>query len=175
MRVFFAIQSCLAVAGGIVLPFYILALHEAGNTALTFAGLYAIFTLAGTVTYLLTGSLLKLFSYRTLLIVSNSISCLALLSLTTIDELWQLAVIQVMLGAAFALQKNLEKIILAEYSPKKSRIEEIGNYHAFISIVLAFSIIGAGWLIDTFSIIFLFYGAGGLYLLAAIFSYKIKI
>jgi MFS family permease len=175
MKVFLAIQSCIAVAGGIVLPFYILALNEAGDTALSFAGLYALFTLAGTLTYLTTGMLLNFFSYRTLLMISNIVSGLALLSLTTIEHIWQLAIIQLMLGAGFALQKNLEKIILAEYTPKKSRIDDIGNYHAIISIILAISIVGAGWLIDTFSIKFLFYGGGFLYLLAGVFSYKIKI
>jgi MFS family permease len=175
MRVFFAVQSCIAIASGIVLPFYILVLHEAGNTALSFAGLYALFTLTGAITYLLTDTLLKFFSYRALLVMSNLLSGLALLAITYISHVGHLAAIQIVLGAGFALQKNLEKIILAEHTSPQSRISDIGKYHTLTSLVLALSVIGTGWLIDTFSIKILFYGGGFLYLLAAAISSRMKI
>lgn len=175
MRTFFIIQSCITLAGGIVFPFYVLLLHEAGSSALVFGGLYAIFTVSSAIAYIGTDQLVHYFSYQQLLVVSNLCSGIALFGLTTVDTLAQLAFVQVVLGVAFALPKNLEKIILAEHTVPENRITKISHYHASMSAVLAVSVLGTGWLVDTFSINILFYCGGVVYLIAALYSLRLKI
>lgn len=175
MRLFLVIQSFITIASSVVLPFYILVLHEAGNSAFMFGSLYALFTLSASITYLGTDRLTNYFSYRVLLIISNLGAGLSLLLVPAIENLIHLSLIQIVLGSCFALQKNIEKILIAEKTTAETRVRDIGRYHAALGLVVAISILITGWLIDTFSLWLLFYLGGGLYLAGALMSVKMKL
>lgn len=168
-------QTFAIVAAGAVLPFYTIYLQQATNSYSVFAFIYATFTLSAALTHLCIGWLSLKVSARTLLVTGNAISGLSLVLVPAISALWQLYVVQIILGSSVSLQKSGEKIAVAAVTHKNTRARLIGNYHAVVAIATAVVLFATGWLLDTFSLIFVFYLAAFWLVIAAILSMKVKV
>ncbi len=173
MRWLIVSQTIAVVAAGVILPFYIVFLQQTADSYSLFAYLYASFALAGALTHFCIGSLAKRISPRDMLIIGNLLAGIILLLVPQLDTLLQLYIAQVILGISMSLQKSGEKIAVAAITTAKTRAAQIGNYHAIVSIATAVMLFGTGWLLDTFSLVFIFYIAGVWLIIAGILSVKV--
>ena len=168
-------QSTAVVAAGVVLPFYVLYLQEATRSYSLFAYLYATFTLAAALTHLWMGTIGRVMSVRAMLVVGNVVAGAVLLLVPSFAALWQLYLAQVVLGVAMSMQKSGEKIAVAAVVSPERRAQEIGSYHAVVALFTAAALFATGWLLDTLSLVFVFYAMGALLVLAGLLSTKVAV
>jgi MFS family permease len=166
-------QSLAVVAAGIVLPFYVVFLQQVGETYTVFAYLYGTFTLAAALTHLWIGGLERWMPARRMLVAGNLLAGAVLLAVPTAARLWQVFVAQILLGVALSLQKSGEKIAVAGATTSARRAEQIGRYHSAVALLTAAGLFASGWLLDTFSVVFLFYVLAAALLAAGLLSLKV--
>lgn len=175
MKWIVASQSTAVVAAGVVLPFYVLFLRESTGSYALFAYLYGTFTLAAALTHLWLGALARVVSVRAMLVTGNLVAGGVLLLVPSAGALWQLYAAQVVLGVALSLQKSGEKIAVAAAVSPEHRAGEIGGYHAVVALATAAALFGTGWLLDTVSVIFVFYAMAALLVAAGLMSWKVTL
>lgn len=168
-------QATAVVAAGVILPFYVLFLQEAAGSYSLFAYLYGTFTLAAALTHLWMGAIGQRVSVRVMLVAGNVVAGGVLLLVPSFTALWQVYVAQVVLGTSLALQKSGEKIAVAIATSPERRAAEIGGYHAGVALLTAAALFASGWLLDTLSVVFLFYGMGALLVTAGLLSTKVAV
>lgn len=166
-------QSVAVVAAGVILPFYILVLQETTDSYALFAYLYGTFTLAAALTHFWIGPLAQRLGVRALLVVGNLVAAVVVAAVPSLRELWQFYVAQVVLGIALSWQKSGEKIAVAAAVRPDRSADQIGRYHAWVALLTAVALFVSGWLLDSVSLVFLFYLVAGLLAVAAALSVKV--
>jgi MFS family permease len=167
-------QTIAVVTAGVILPFYIVYLHQAADSYSLFAYLYGSFTLAAALTHFSIGSISKRLNSTHLLVIGNITAGIVLIFVPSLTALWQLYIVQIILGVSMSLQKSAEKIAIADVTKKSSRAHKIGSYHGIVALSTAAALFISGWFLDTFSLLFLFYAAGIGLILAGILSLRVK-
>lgn len=168
-------QTVAVVAAGVILPFYIVYLKDAADSYSLFAYLYATFTLAAALTHYWSEKITKILSVRWMLVVGCGVAGLTLFAVPSLDALWQVYVVQVVLGISLSMQKTGEKIAVAASVNRHTRAHKIGEYHAIVAVFTAAMLFASGWFLDTFSLEFMFYIMGMLLIVSAILSSNVRV
>jgi MFS family permease len=72
-------------------------------------------------------------------------------------SLWQVYVMQVILGIFGAMQRTGEKALIADLTEGKTRGKQIGTYHSWLAVFSGLAFMGGGYLIDLFTLHVIFY------------------
>lgn len=166
-------QSLAVVAAGVILPFYILVLQDATHSYALFAYLYGTFTLAAALTHLWIGPLARSVGVRWMLVGGNAVAAAVLIAVPSLQAGWQFYLAQVVLGVALALQKSGEKLAVAHAVAGGTEADAIGRHHAAVALLTAGGLFASGWMLDSVSLVFLFYVVGGLLFVAAALSVRV--
>ncbi|HET7627392.1 MAG TPA: MFS transporter [Bacillales bacterium] len=166
-RQFVTAQSIMMTAGSIVFPFYLLLVKNLGESYAQFGWAYGIFTLTAASVYPWIGKWSDRIGDEKLLLLYTWGMAVLMLTIPLITDVWQVYVVQVVMGMLGAVQKNTEKTFLARDAEKTSAGAKIGSYHFKISLWSAAGVIVAGYLIDFLTIASLFYLVSVLYLLSS--------
>jgi MFS family permease len=148
----------LAMLGlNMAFPFYLLFIKGVGTSYTQFGLAYGLFTVSSALFYLPLGKWQDRFPKHYFLMGHSFGMAFAFLWIPSISELWQVFLFQILLGCLGAVQKNSEKALLAEYTNTSNRGTMLGNYHFWTTIFSGVAIMGSGFLIDFFTIDYLFY------------------
>lgn len=171
-RKFVIAQSILMTAGSIVFPFYLLLIKNLGDNYAEFGWAYGVFTLTAALLYPVIGRLSDRIGDQNLLLFYTLSMAVMMFIIPLIIHLWEVYLLQVVMGFLGALQKNTEKSIIARDVKKETAGKVIGEYHFKISLWSAFGIIVTGYLIDFLTIASLFYLASILYMISSVVIWR---
>lgn len=173
MKWFIISQSLTAVIAGTILPFYAVFLQQASGSYSLFAYLYASFALAAALTHFAFGRISKIVSLRAMLVVGSIVPGIVLIFIPATSHIWQIYIIQIILGISLALQKSAEKITIAKLAAGDYFEQHVGNYHGIVALSTAIALFASAWLLDTFSVVFLFYMCGIAWIAAGVCTLKV--
>ncbi len=108
-RRFVLYQGTIGMASSMIFPFYILVLKNTGNNYAQFGWAYGLFALTSALTYPVIGRLADQIGDKVLLLVYSWAMALLLLFFPLVEEVWQVYLLQIMMGVLGAVQKNSEK------------------------------------------------------------------
>jgi MFS family permease len=166
-RKFLIAQSILVAASSVVFPFYLLLIRNIGDSYSQFGWAYGLFTLTAAFTYPLIGRLGDRFGDKNMLLMYTLGMAAVMLIIPLLYEVWQVYVIQIVMGILGAVQKNTEKAFLARSNDRDTAGKRIGNYHLHLSLWSGIGIILTGYLIDFLTIASLFYLISFVYMIAS--------
>ncbi|WP_047979897.1 MFS transporter [Ornithinibacillus contaminans] len=166
-RKFLIAQSILITASSIVFPFYLLLIKNIGDSYSQFGWAYGIFTLTAALAYPSIGRLGDRFGDKTMLLIYTLGMAAVMLVIPLLIQVWQVYIIQIIMGILGAIQKNTEKAFLARENDIDTAGKRIGNYHFHISLWSGIGIILIGYLIDFLTVATLFYLISFVYIVAS--------
>ncbi|RFU70943.1 MFS transporter [Peribacillus saganii] len=169
---FIVSQSIVIMASSIVFPFYILLLRNAGDSYSQFGWAYGMFALSAAFFYPVIGRFSDRIGDQLLLIVYSWAMTLLLLLFPLVTEVWQVYLLQILMGLLGAVQKNTEKTSLVRHAENKQVGKEIGKYHSWTGIGGAIAIILTGYLADFLTIGSIFYIASLMYMASGLVLMK---
>lgn len=161
-------QGLIMMASSMIFPFYILLLRNVGNSYSQFGWAYGLFALTAALSYPMIGRFSDKVGDKLLLQVYCFSMGFLLLLFPLVNQVWQVYVLQVLMGLLGALQKNTEKTALARKIDTNVAGREIGNYHLWTSVGAAIAIILTGYLVDFITIGSVFYLASIIYIISGI-------
>ncbi|OES43471.1 MFS transporter [Domibacillus iocasae] len=173
-RQFVLSQSIIFMASSMVFPFYVLLLRNVGDSYSQFGWAYGLFALTSALSYPVIGKWADQSGDRTLLLFYSLAMAFILLLFPLVTNVWQVYVLQIVMGVLGAVQKNTEKAVLARRADKKQVGADMGRYHFWTSIAAAAAIIITGYLVDFLTIATIFYIASLLYAWSGIVIWKKK-
>ncbi|MFZ3577565.1 MFS transporter [Virgibacillus sp. DJP39] len=166
-RKFLTAQSILITAGSVVFPFYLLLIKNVGESYSQFGWAYGLFTLSAAFTYPIIGRFGDKFGDKRMLLMYTWGMAAVMLIIPLLIHVWQVYIIQIVMGILGAVHKNTEKAFLARDIDKSIAGKRIGSYHLNVSIWSGLGIILTGYLIDFLTIASLFYLISFVYILAS--------
>ncbi|MCM3237525.1 MFS transporter [Heyndrickxia oleronia] len=169
---FLYFQSIIVMASSMIFPFYVLLLKNVGDSYSQFGWAYGLFALTSAFAYPLIGKFSDKLGDKVLLILYSWSMAILLLFFPLVTEVWQVYILQIMMGILGAIQKNTEKTALARKVAKETAGMEIGKYHIWTSVGAALAIILTGYMVDFITIGSIFYLASVLYLISGIILLK---
>lgn len=172
LRTFMYYQTMVMMATSIVFPFYILLLNNVGHNYAQFGWAYGLFALTAALFYPLIGRIADKIGDQRLFITYSFGMAILLLFFPLVTEVWQVYILQVVMGILGAIQKNTEKTTLARTVKKETAGSEIGRYHVFTGVGAAIAIIVAGYLVDFLTIASLFYIGSIIYMISGIYFWR---
>ncbi|MEN2768034.1 MFS transporter [Ornithinibacillus xuwenensis] len=174
-RKFLIAQSILIAASSVVFPFYLLLIKNVGDSYSQFGWAYGLFTLTAAFSYPIIGRLGDRFGDKNMLLIYTLGMAAVMLIIPLLIHVWQVYVIQIVMGILGAVQKNTEKAFLARNEKDVNTAgTRIGNYHLHISLWSGIGIILTGYLIDFLTIASLFYSISFVYVVASFVIVKRK-
>lgn len=156
-RRFFIYQGTVGMAASMIFPFYVLLLKNAGSSYSQFGWAYGLFALTAALSYSVIGKFADRVGDKALLILYSWGMALVLLTFPLAYEIWQVYLLQIVMGLLGAVQKNSEKTVLARSVKKETAGKEIGRYHIGTSIGAAIAVVATGYLVDFLTIGSIFY------------------
>ncbi|WP_139364881.1 MFS transporter [Sutcliffiella halmapala] len=150
-------QSVVLFGTGLVFPFYILFLREVGGNFSEFGLAYGLFTISAALVHRWIGSYSDKWGRKIFLLLNAWGTATLFLLFPLVTTIWQVYLLQVILGVFGAMQKTSEKAIIADFTDGNSRGRAIGHYHFWISIFSGFAVIAGGYVIDFLTIDLIFY------------------
>ncbi|MFD2043730.1 MFS transporter [Ornithinibacillus salinisoli] len=172
-RKFLIAQSILIAASSVVFPFYLLLIKNVGDSYSQFGWAYGLFTLTAAFAYPIIGRLGDRFGDKSMLLVYTLGMAAVMLIIPLLIHVWQVYVIQIVMGILGAIQKNTEKAFLARNEKDIDTAgTRIGNYHLHISLWSGIGIILTGYFIDFLTIASLFYLISFVYVIASLVIIK---
>jgi MFS family permease len=165
-------QSIIGLASSMIFPFYILLLKNVGDSYSQFGWAYGLFALTSALTYPIIGKFSDRLGEKSLFILYSWSMAFLLLFFPLVTEVWQVYVLQIIMGVLGAVQKNTEKTALAKNVTKATAGKEIGKYHIWTSIVAALAVISTGYVVDFITIGSIFYFASFIYILSGFILLK---
>jgi MFS family permease len=173
-RRFIVYQSTIGMAASMIFPFYVLLLKNVGSSYSQFGWAYGIFALTAALSYPMIGKLADKTGDKILLVIYSWGMALILLIFPLAYEIWQVYVLQVVMGLLGAVQKNSEKTVLARTVKKETAGKEIGRYHIWTSIGAALAVIVTGYLVDFLTIGSIFYVASIVFAWSGFYMMKLE-
>lgn len=171
-RRFILSQSLMMMAGSMIFPFYVLLLRNVGDSYAQFGWAYGLFALTSALAYPFIGKVADRLGDQLLLVMYTWGMAVILLFFPLVTDVWQVYVLQIVMGLLGALQKNTEKTSLARHVTKETAGQQIGNYHTWTSVGTAVAIILTGYIVDFLTIGTIFYLASFVYVMSGIILLK---
>jgi MFS family permease len=150
-------QSVMTFGAGIVFPFYLIHVKEIGGDFTEFGIAYGLFTLCSAYMNRWFGKSSDRYGRKAFLLAAAWGTSLLFLLFPIVTSIWQIYVLQVLLGMFGAMQKTCEKAIVADMTEEGRRGEQIGSYHFMLSLFSGAAVMAGGWLIDFFTLDIMFY------------------
>jgi MFS family permease len=165
-------QSSVFFASSLIFPFYILFIKNVGSSYTQFGIAYGLFGLSAALMHPIIGRLSTKFDNHYFLILNSWGMAAVLLYFPHIESVFQVYIVQILMGVFGALQKHGEKILIADFTDGLERGVKIGNYHFWTSTFSACAIIFGGILADFFTIHVIFYMSSIIYFVSGLFIYR---
>ena len=150
-------QSAMMFGSGIVFPFYLIFVKEIGGDFTEYGIAYGLFTLCSAYLNWWFGKSSDRYGRRKFLLIGAWGTALLFLVFPVVTDIWQVYALQVLMGAFGAMQRTCEKALLADMTDEGKRGEQIGRYHALVSVFSGLAVIAGGYLIDLFALDVMFY------------------
>ena len=150
-------QSWVLFGSGLVFPFYIIFIREVGGGFSQFGLAYGMFMLSSALVHRWVGSVSDKFGRKIFLLINAWGTAFLFLLFPMVTSIWEVYVLQVLLGILGAMQKTSEKALIADFTEGSTRGKQIGSYHFWVSVFSGFAVIAGGFLIDIFTIDLIFY------------------
>ncbi|MDI7742958.1 MFS transporter [Lysinibacillus fusiformis] len=166
-RKFLIAQSILIAASSVAFPFYLLLIKNVGDSYSQFGWAYGLFTLTAALAYPLIGRLGDKFGDKKMLLIYTLGMAAVMLLIPLLYTVWQVYLVQIVMGLLGAIQKNTEKAFLARHNNSETAGKQIGKYHLHVSLWSGIVIILTGYLIDFLTIASLFYLISFVYIIAS--------
>lgn len=167
-------QSIAIWGSSLVFPFYLLFINEVGASFSQFGISYGLFTISSAVVHQFIGSSSDRFGRKIFLIINAWGMAVIFLIFPIVTSIWQVYLLQIVLGIFGAMQKTSEKSIVADFTEGHERGKRIGSYHSWIALFSGFAIIGGGYLIDFLTIEVIFYIGSLALFISGFLTLKIK-
>lgn len=173
MRWLLISQNFILFGSSMVFPFYVIFIKEVGANFTQFGFSYALFAISSALMHTFTGRLTDHFGTSLLLAISSWGTAFALVFFPAVTTIYQIYVLQVIMGLFGASQKTAEKTLVADLTDYHGRGKQIGRYHAWTTFFSGLAVIIAGYAIDLFTLDIIFY-VGSLFLfVSGFFALKI--
>ncbi|WP_245917785.1 MFS transporter [Alteribacillus bidgolensis] len=140
-----------------IIPFYVIFLREVGADFSEFGLAYGLFTLSSALVHRWIGKISDASGRKYILLISAWGTSVIFLLFPVVFEIWQVYVLQMILGVFGAMQKTSEKALVVDFTEGRQRGEKIGSYHFWVSIFSGFAVIAGGFFIDLFTVDIIFY------------------
>lgn len=150
-------QSAMTFGAGIVFPFYLIYIKDIGGDFTQYGIAYGLYTLCSAYLNRWFGEKADRYGHRTFLLAGGWGTAVLFLLFPIVSSIWQVYVLQVLLGAFGAMQKTSEKALLADLTEEGKRGAQIGQYHFGVSLFSGAAVIAGGFLIDFFTLDIMFY------------------
>lgn len=157
MRWLILSQSFAMAAASVSFPFYLLFIQNIGSDFSSFGFAYGLFTLSASISHRFIGRLSDLIGGQSLLVIYSMGMSFLFLFIPSTGSIYEVYMIQVVLGVLGALQKTSEKVVISDVVEQSSRGRSIGEYHFWTSLFSSIAVMGTGFLLDYFTINFIFY------------------
>ena len=167
-------QSVVLFGSGIVFPFYIIFIKQIGANFTQFGIAYALFALSSAFVHILIGGFSDKFGRKIFLIINSWGVAILFLLFPIATNIYEVYVLQVILGIFGAMQKTSEKAIVADFTDGKERGKLIGRYHTWIAIFSAFAVIIGGYIIDLLTLEVIFYIGSLILFISGLLILRIK-
>ncbi|GIN20805.1 MFS transporter [Siminovitchia fordii] len=167
-------QSIAILGSSLVFPFYLIFIKEVGGGFLQYGISYGLFTISSAFIHVIVGRLSDRVGRKWFLLINSWGMATFLLFFPIVVHIWQVYILQVLLGAAGAMQKTSEKALLGDFTSSSNRGTAIGYYHFWTSIFAGFAVMLGGLIIDLLTIDIIFYISSFILFLSGFFILKIK-
>ena len=159
-NLFILSNSIAAIFGGLSIPFFLIFFIEFGGKASVFGTAIAIQGIFSAITAYYVGKASDKIGRKPFLIGASIITGIIVMLYAFINAVWQLLVLQAVIGIFTAGYSIVERVFLADITKKVSRGKEMGKYILVLGVLTSvFTLIG-GFLVDVipFKVIFVFLG-----------------
>lgn len=167
-------QSVAILGSSLVFPFYLIFIKEVSGGFLQYGVSYGLFTISSAFVHLIVGRLSDKTGRKPFLLMNSWGMAALLLFFPLVTHVWQVYILQILLGAAGAMQKTSEKALLGDFTNRTNRGKDIGFYHFWTSIFSGAAIMLGGFIIDLFTIDLIFYTGSIILFVSGFFILKIK-
>ncbi|MNI17401.1 Tetracycline resistance protein, class B [compost metagenome] len=150
-------QSMMTLGAGLVFPFYLIFIKEIGGDFTQYGIAYGLFTLCSAYANWWIGKTSDRYGRKAFLLLGAWGTALLFLLFPIATSIWQVYVLQMVMGVFGAIQKTCEKAMIADITEEGKRGEQIGRYHVGISIFSGLAVMIGGFLIDFFTLDIMFY------------------
>ena len=166
-------QSIAILGSSLVFPFYLIFIKEVGGGFLQYGISYGLFTVSSALVHIFVGKLSDLVGRKLFLLMGSWGMAVLLLFFPLVTEVWEVYVLQILLGIVGAMQKTSEKALLADVTDGGSRGASIGRYHFWTSIFSGGAVMLGGFIIDLFTLDIIFYLSSIILFVSGFFILKI--
>jgi MFS family permease len=167
-------QSIVLFGTGLVFPFYIIFIREIGANFTEFGIAYALFALSSAFVHKFIGNWSDKIGRKVFLLINSWGTAILFLIFPIVTTIFQVYVLQVILGIFGAMHKTCEKTLVGDFTDGNKRGKQIGVYHGWIAIFSALAIVVGGYLIDFFTLAIIFYIGSVILFLSGFAILKIK-
>jgi len=167
-------QSWVLFGSGLVFPFYLIFIREVGAGFSEFGLAYGLFMLSSALVHHWVGRESDKFGRKVFLLVSAWGTAILFLLFPMVTSIWEVYILQVLLGVLGAMQKTSEKAMIADFTDGHARGKKIGSYHFWVSIFSGFAVIAGGFLIDIFTVDLIFYIGSVVLFISGMFVMQIE-
>ena len=174
MRWLLISQNIILFASGMVFPYYVIFIKESGANYVSFGFAYALFAISSALAHYGAGKLTDRYGRGIFLALSSWGIAFSLVFFPSVTSIYQVFVLQIVMGICNAFQKTSEKALVADMTVPEERGKQIGSYHTWTAIFSALAVIGAGYTIDILSLDVIFYAASLFMFIGGFASLKIK-
>lgn len=174
MRWLLISQNLILFGSSMVFPYYVIFIKEVGANFTQFGFSYALFAISSALVHNLAGRLTDRFGKSLFLAMSGWGTAFALVFFPGVTEIYQVYILQVIMGVFAAFQKTAEKTLVADITDYTRRGKQIGRYHAWTTLFSGFAVILAGYVIDLFTLNTIFYIGSLLMFVSGFVALKIK-
>ena len=174
MRWLLISQNLILFGSSMVFPFYVIFIKEVGTSFAQFGFSYALFTISSALMHNFAGRLTDRFGKSLFLAISSWGTAFALVFFPAVTTIYQIYILQIIMGIFGAFQKTAEKTLIADITDYKGRGKQIGCYHAWTTLFSGLAVIVAGYAIDLFTLDIIFYAGSLSMFVSGFFALKIN-
>lgn len=167
-------QSVFILGTSLIFPFYLLFIKNIGINFSEFGMAYGIFTISSALFHKWIGRISDKFGRKIFLVINSWGMAIVFIIFPIVVNIYQVYVLQAILGIFGAMYKTGEKSIIADFTDGEKRGEIIGIYHGWLSIFGGIAVIIGGYLVDLFTLEIIFYIASIFFFVSGIITIKIK-
>lgn len=167
-------QSIFILGASLIFPFYLLFIKNVGINFSEFGIAYGIFTISSALFHKWIGKISDKFGRKIFLIINSFGMAIVFIIFPIVINIYQVYILQAILGIFGAMQKTGEKSIIADFTDGENRGEIIGIYHGWLSIFGGIAVMIGGYLVDLFTLEIIFYIGSIFFFISGIITIKIK-
>jgi MFS family permease len=167
-------QSTVIFGTSLVFPYYLIFIKELGANFSEYGMAYGLFTISSAVVHRLIGRSSDNLGRKIFLLLNAWGTAVLFLLFPIATDMWQVYVLQTLLGIFGAMQKTSEKAIVADVTDRSERGKWIGSYHSWMSIFAGLAVMAGGFLIDLLTIDIIFYLGSIILFLSGLLMFRYK-